>query len=637
VAYQDLLKDTSAIIENGNYFLITITDLDVNEVYPLQFRWKYNDGSFGDWGPSARINTPGASAPATPSALTVIGGAGFLTVTWDGKDASGNTMSNIQRLDIYIDGAPFDGSKPTESFISAATKTIAAPAGTYIISAYAVSSSNTVSAFNAPVTRSVTSATRPPETSVNPSIPTVSSVLGAIQVSWDGKTFEGANQPYGFDAAKVYVGTVSNFTPSSLTQVDVLNFANGQNVLNIGVGTLVDGVPLSYGIDYYVKIATTNGTDTSTPVSASGNPVRLGRVTSEDIITITADQIETGTLSAGAKITAGAAGGKRVELSGTGDTPFAIYGTGGTKIFDYNSASDKLTIVGDGTFSGNLSIGSSNAIFKAEPATGIWLGNSDYLSAPFSVGVNGVIKANSGTIGGWTLGGSYLQNSAQTFQINSTDSAMYIGPYGTNKHIKISALGGIQHLNATGTESGAFTLTPNGQLTVSGTITAGEFSAKGDTTPFSQNYWNESEFRVGNSNSYIRVAKTLGSVILSAGEPAGGEANGDEEEYYGGSKIILDNVNGTQIYNLPLLKNGVTAAGYIDGGRSTLVTQYKDATKPWYQFTKGLGNAARQRMIVSDPYDENKLKRGFGVYYGQINQAPTSSTGYVGDIWISWA
>jgi hypothetical protein len=636
MAYQDLLKDTSARIENGNYFLITITDLDVNEVYPLQFRWKYNDGSFGDWGPSARINTPGASIPATPSALTVTGGAGFLTVTWDGKDASGNTMSNIQRLNIHIDGAPFDGSKPTESFISAATKTIAAPAGTYIISAYAVSSSNTVSAFNAPVTRVVTSASRPPEASVEPSVPTVKSVLGAIQVSWNGKDKDGNNQPFGFNAAKVYIGTSDSFIPSDDNQVDKLNFANGQNVLNIGVGTVVDGVSLSYGIDYYVKIATTNGVDTSTPVYATGNPVRIGQVTTGDIITVTADKIRTGTLESNSIITVGTTSGKHIKLSGTGD-PLTIYGSGGTDnpVLSYNGS--RLTIVGDGTFSGNLSIGSSNAIFKAEPATGIWLGNSDYLSAPFSVGVNGVIKANSGTIGGWTLGGSYLQNSAQTFQINSTDSAMYIGPYGTNKHIKISALGGIQHLNATGTESGAFTLTPNGQLTVSGTITAGEFSAKGDTTPFSENYWSETEFRVGNSNSYIRVAKSLGSVILSAGEPSGGEANGDEEEYYGGSKIILDNVNGTQIYNLPLLKNRVTAAGYIDGGGSTLATQYRDTTKPWYQYTKGYGSYARQRTIVADPYDENKLKRGFAVYYGQRNNAPTSSSGYIGDIWVSWA
>jgi hypothetical protein len=638
MAYQDLLKDTSARIENGNYFLITITDLNVNEVYPLQFRWKYNDGSFGDWGPSARINTPGASTPATPSALTVVGGAGFLTVTWDGKDASGNTMSNIQKLDIYIDGAPFDGSKPTESFTNAATKTITAPAGTYIVSAYAVSSSNTVSAFNAPVTRSVTAASKPPATSIQPSTPTVKSVVGAIQISWNGKDKDGNDQPYGFNAAKVYVGTSPSFTPTDANQVDKLNFANGQNVLNIGVGTVVDGTSLDYGINYYVQIATTNGTDTSSPVYAEGNPVQIGQVKPEDIFEVTADKITTGTLQSNSVITVGSTSGKHIKISGTGD-PLTIYGSGGINagaILSFNGS--KLSIVGDGTFTGNLSIGSSNSIFKAEPLAGIWLGNSEYGNAPFSVSVNGVIKANSGTIGGWTLGSSYLQNSTQTFQINSVDSAMRIGPYGNGKHIKISAAYGIQHLNASGSESGSFSLSPEGDLKISGTITAGEFSAKGDTTAFSNNYWNETEFRVGNPNSYIRVAKALGSVILAAGEPAGITAEGlDDEEYVGGSKIVLDNVNGTQIYNLPLLKNGVTATEYIDGGGSVLSTQYRDSTKPWYQYTKGYGAVARQRMIVADPYDQNKLKRGFGVYYGQRNSAPGYSTGYVGDIWISWA
>lgn len=638
MTYQDLLKDTSSRIENGNYFLITITDLDINEVYPLQFRWKYNDGSFGDWGPSARINTPGASVPATPSALTVVGGAGFLTVSWDGKDASGNTMSNIQRLDIYIDGAPFDGSKPAESFTAAATKTIAAPAGTYIISAYAVSSSNTVSAFNAPVTRVVTSASRPPEPSIEPSTPTVKSVLGAIQVSWNGKDKDGNDQPFGFNAAKVYIGTSPSFTPSDENQVDKLNFANGQNVLNIGIGTVVDGAALEYGVDYYVQIATTNGVDTSNPVYATGNPVRVGQVVSGDIITVSADKIVTGTLQSSSIITVGTTSGKHIKISGTGD-PLTIYGTGGVAagpILSFNGS--RLSIVGDGTFTGNLSIGSNNNVFKAEPLSGIWLGHQNYIDAPFSVGINGVIKANSGSIGGWTLGGSYLQNSAQTFQINSADSAMYVGPYGNGAHIRISALHGIQHRKADGTNSGAFELTPNGQLTVSGTITASEFSAKGDSTPFSQNYWNETEFRVGNSSSYIRVAKTLGSVILSAGEAAGITADGlDDEEYFGGSKIVLDNVNGTQIFNLPLLKNKVTATQYIDGGGSVYHTQYRDPTKPWYNYTKGYGSYARQRTIIADPYDDNKLKRGFGIYYGQRNGAPGYTTGYIGDIWVSWA
>jgi flagellar hook assembly protein FlgD len=471
MAYEDLLKDDSVGVDNNSYFLVTITDLDINTSYPLQFRWKYDDGSYGAWSAVRIITTPGESTPGTPSTLSVNGGAGIITVTWDGKDSLGNTMSNIDRLDVYIDGSPFDGTKATASFFTAGTKTIVAPAGTYIVAGYAVSKAGTKSAVNVPVTITVTSNVPTPSSSVTPSTPTVSSVLGAIQLSWDGKTSSGENQPYGFDAAKVYVGTSSGFTPSSSNQVDTLNFANGQNTLNIGVGTVVNGSALTYGTDYYVKIATTNGTDTSTPVSASGNPVRIGQVTSGDIVTITADKIATGTLSSSSTITVGATSGKHVILAGTGD-PFTIYDTNGTtKLLSYSTTSGKLSIVGDGSFTGNLAIGSSDAIFKAEPATGIWLGNATYSSAPFSVSTNGVIKANSGTIGGWTLASSYLENSAQTFQINSNASTMYIGPYSSGDHIRISASGGIQHTNSSGSATGKFTLTPSGSLTLSGTFT----------------------------------------------------------------------------------------------------------------------------------------------------------------------
>ena len=472
MAYEDLLKDTSQYVENGDYYLLTITDLDINTSYPIQFRWKKKDGTFSVWSGVKVITTPGESTPATPSTLVVENETrGYLRITWDGKDASGNTMSNLDRLDIYIDGAPFDATKPAASFFVAGTQTIVAPAGTYIIAAYAVSKAGTRSAINSPVTRIVKSNVPAPADSVTPSTPTVTQVLGAIQLSWNGKTSTGADQPFGFDAAKVYVGTSAGFVPSSLNQVDTLNFANGQNTLNIGVGTVVDGTALTYGVDYYVKIATTNGTDTSTAVSASGNPVRIGQVTSGDIVTITADKIATGTLDAGSTVTVGSPTGKRVVLAGTGD-PLTIYDTdGSTKLLSYSTTSGRLSIVGDGSFTGNLSIGSSNSIFKAEPATGIWLGNASYASAPFSVSTNGVLKANSGTIGGWTLASSYLQNSAQTFQINSNDSTMYIGPYTSGNHIRISASGGIVHTNSSGSATGNFTLTPNGNLTISGTFT----------------------------------------------------------------------------------------------------------------------------------------------------------------------
>ena len=479
MAYEDLLKDTSQpSSDNQNYFTLTITDLNITTLYPLQFRWKYNDGTFGAWSAVKSITTPGESFPNVPSTLTIANNTkGYIEITWDGKDSNGNTLTNFDRIDIYINGSPFNASKPADSLFAAGTKTIVAPAGTYIISSYAVSKAGTLSAMSSAVTRTVLTNVPTAESSVTPSTPTVSSVLGAIQLSWNGKTSSGGDQPYGFNAAKVYVGTSLGFTPSSSNQVDTLKFANGQNTLNIGVGTVVDGTALTYGVDYYVKIATTNGTDTSTAVSATGNPVRIGQVTSGDIVTVTADKIATGTLSSGSTITVGNTSGKHILLSGTGD-PLTIYGTGGVAggaILSFNGT--KLSIVGDGTFSGNLSIGSSNAIFKAEPATGIWLGDATYSSAPFSVSTNGVIKANSGTIGGWTLGSNYLQGT--NFEINSSNSTIYVGPSG-GQHIRISASGGIGTYNG-GSPTGSFSLSTSGSLSLSGSITATSGSIGGWT------------------------------------------------------------------------------------------------------------------------------------------------------------
>lgn len=484
MAFEDLLKDSSSPLDNKNYFNLTITDLNISTLFPLQFRWKYEDGSFGPWSAVKSITTPGESFPNVPSTLTVANNTpGYLQITWDGNTSTGAALTNFDRVDIYVNGAPFDSSKPATSFFSAGTKTIVAPAGTYIVSSYAVSKIGTLSAMSTAVTRTVTASVPAAESSVTPSTPTVSSVLGAIQLSWNGKTSGNANQPYGFTAAKVYVGTSSGFTPvdigsSGANQVDVLDFANGQNTLNIGVGTIVNGSALTYGVDYYIKIATTNGTDTSTPVSATGNPVQIGKVTSGDIVTIAADKITTGTLDSASTITVGSTSGKHVKLSGTGD-PLLIYGTGGVAggaILSFNGT--KLSIVGDGTFSGSLEIGSSNAIFKADPSTGIWLGNATYASAPFSVSTNGVIKANSGTIGGWTLGSTFLQGS--NFEINSSSSTIFVGPTG-GQHIRMSASGGIATYNG-GTQTGGFNLTTSGSLTLSGTLTAASGSSIGGWT-----------------------------------------------------------------------------------------------------------------------------------------------------------
>jgi flagellar hook assembly protein FlgD len=485
MAFEDLLKDSSFPLDNKNYFNLVITDLNISTSYPLQFRWKYEDGSFGPWSVAKTIATSAESFPNVPSTLTVADNtAGHLQITWNGNSSTGAALTNFDRVDIYINGNPFDSSKAALSFFSAGTKTIVAPAGTYIVSAFAVSKIGTLSAMNTAVTRTITSAVPAALASATPSTPTVSSVLGAIQVSWDGKQSDGSSQPYGFNAAKVYVGTSAGFTPSASNQVDILNFANGQNTLNIGVGTIVNSVALTYGVDYYVKIATTNGTDTSTAVSATGNPVQIGKVTSGDIVTINADKIATGTLDAGSTITVGSTAGKHVVIAGTGD-PLTIYGSGGVPggaILSFNGA--KLSIVGDGTFSGNLAIGSTStaSVFKAEPATGIWLGDQTYASAPFSVSTNGVIKANSGTIGGWTLASTYLQSN--NVQIDGANGIIYAGPTG-GAHIRISS-GGLASYTG-GTANNVLNIAANGQITatnvtLSGAITATSGSFTGSIT-----------------------------------------------------------------------------------------------------------------------------------------------------------
>lgn len=484
MAYEDLLKDNSFPLDNKNYFNLVITDLNISTAYPLQFRWKYEDGSFSPWSVSKTIATPAESFPNVPSTLTVENNTrGFLKITWDGNNSTGTPLTNFDRVDIYISGNPFDGSKPTSSFFSAGTKTIVAPAGTYIISSYAVSKIGTLSAVGVPVTRIVKDAALPIEPPEDPFAPTITAGLASVIVSWNGKRSDGNDFTTGaFASAKVYIGTSSGFTPSADNWVHSLNFANGTNQVSIGVGTVIDktvGTTLQYGIPYYIKIRTVNsdGTETSTAIASSPTNITVDK--------LPASEIKTGILAADASITAGASGGSRVVMSGAA-SPFIIYGTDGTtKLLEFiGGSTGTLAITGNSTFSGNLVIGSTStpSVFKAEPATGIWLGDQSYASAPFRVSTNGVMKAVSGTIGGWTLDTNYLYSG--NFQINGNAGAIYAGPTGGN-HIKIDANGLVSYTGASPNSN--LNVASNGQITannvtISGAITATSGSFTGAVT-----------------------------------------------------------------------------------------------------------------------------------------------------------
>jgi hypothetical protein len=481
MAYQDLIKDTSQSFENGNYFIVTITDLDVNQPYPVQFRWKNKDGTFSIWGAARTLSTPGESDPATPrlQSANVVGGAGFLSVTWDGKNSAGADLTNIDRVDIYIDGHPtYDGTKPTDNFKTAGTKIFSAPAGAYTVILVAVSKLGTMSPTSAAITKTVTAIGTPITTPEDPFAPTITAGLASIIVSWNGKNSDDENFAAGaFSGAKVYIGTSSTFTPSADNWVHSLNFANGNNQVSIGVGTVINktsGATLQYGTPYFIKLRTINaiGTETSTAIASSPTSVTVDK--------LPASEIKTGILAADASITAGASSGARVVMSGA-SSPFIIYGTDGTtKLLEFiGGSTGTLAITGSSTFSGNLSVGSGNSIFKAEPATGMWLGNATESSAPFSVSNNGVIRATSGTIGGWHLGSAVLQNASSNPTIRLSTSGITAGST-SSAYVDISA-DGITHRNSNGTASGRFTLTTGSSpsLTVNGSITASTFSLSG--------------------------------------------------------------------------------------------------------------------------------------------------------------
>ena len=104
--YQDLLKDTSQSYDNGDYFIVTIPGLIPGTIYPLEFRWKYKDGTFGeDWSAVKTITAPSESIPQAPklNPADVTYSQGIITVKWSGKNALGNDYSQIfSHVNVYL-------------------------------------------------------------------------------------------------------------------------------------------------------------------------------------------------------------------------------------------------------------------------------------------------------------------------------------------------------------------------------------------------------------------------------------------------------------------------------------------------------------------------------------------------------
>ena len=95
---------------------------------------------------------------------------------------------------------------------------------------------------------------------------------------------------------------------------------------------------------------------------------------------------------------------------------------------------------------GALTIGSGSSIFKAD-VYGIYLGNSTFASAPFSVSPGGTLKATSGTIGGWTINTNNLKSTNNAVLLDNSQGLISVtDPNNINKGVYLTAGNGTPKL-----------------------------------------------------------------------------------------------------------------------------------------------------------------------------------------------
>ena len=652
-------------------FKVVAAGLQVDKSYSFQFQYVFADGTTSEWSPGYFITATTESVPGAPTA-TVTGGAGFIQVSLPTFPA------NASRVDVRIANGIFgDGTKVAASFTAAGVRTITAPGSASPGSLYTVTLLTvTPSKINGDPSSPVNVYVTDPAASIAVEPPTLASGLSvssapfAVAVNWAG-TYSSSDFD-GFKSIDIHVrssdvGDTATAGFSSTTQVATLTVTGTTNRQNVGLDNLRQALGLANNTAaytapmffYYITrnsqdaLYSVSGTPTYTRINSSSvNPTKANFVDlANGVISIENLVAGNGNFSSYLRVgSSDTSGGARIELSGVDNFTdsnttkivqrgLTAYDSGNNEVlrFDYGATTPTLTIKGNGDFSGNLSIGSGNNIFKAQPATGVWLGHANYLDAPFKVNTTGYLESTSGKIGGWTITGTILESSnilTNKISLNPATPKIALISSGVEK-ITIDPIEGIKHAD------GNFILTPGGSLTIKGDFSLGNSI---------YNYWTSAGgFRAGGADTYASVNPSNGTTLLFSKQGSSTDTDsGYTTEVYPMTTVpqqIKVDGNYIQIQGLPGVGNGLTAYGDLlgplgDGVANASTTQYWSAgyTYAGREPSFNYGNAARYRMIVADPYDYNKLKRGFGVYYGvrASGNAPTSSTGLVGDLWVSW-
>lgn len=461
-------QESAQSATNKNYYDVKVPNLKIDQNYVFQFQWVFEDGTTSPWSPGYNFHTITEGQPLKPN-IAASGGAGFITVAWDGKSGSA-TIDKIKRVDVVITNGQFGTGTVAYSFTSAGSYNIPAAAGHYKVELIAVSPTGVTSQVSDTIEVDVFTVGETVQSPTNPNGFSSKRILAGIEVSWAG-TYSDSTFT-GFEAIKIYAGTSSAATSGTYTEVGVMT---GNNVVNTII-IPVDGTYVAYGQPVYIHAAAVNknGTVGTIQANVTNQSLGPGKATDADIndgavviSKLASDVLTVGNLKAGdinstSYIRAGSSGSARVELSsatvGSVNPGFYIYNSVGTPVLSA-PLNGGLSIVGSGSFTGSIT-----------GASGTFSGDIVASNNLFKV-QSGQVTATSGTIGGWTIDGAKFASSASNPKIEMdtglNSGLAQIRVNGTSGTITIDATNGIQDSN------GKFSLSPNGTLTINGSITAG--------------------------------------------------------------------------------------------------------------------------------------------------------------------
>jgi hypothetical protein len=469
MAYEDLLKDTSESKDDGNYFLVTITDLDIGTAYPLQFRWKNKNGTLGAWSSVKTFVSESATIPSEPNLGSgdVVGGAGFITVTWNGNNALAAAASNFDRVNIHISGTTFgDGTKPAGFFKQAGTQTFTAVPGIYIVQLKTISVDGTQSLFSTARTVTVTEIVEEIQTPVAPTGFTSERILGGIEVAWAG-TYGSAWT--GFEAINIYAGTSSSATGGTYIKVGQMTANKISNKIVIPV----DGTYVRYGVPVYIHASSVNRNGIESAISANVTSQSSGARSA--IGTDLADEI-----ISNAKLVNNAVTEAKIATSAITETKIATDAVTSQKIIANAITADKIV---------SSAITADKIATNAITAGKILAGEIDVTK--LSAGTISVNNLESGTLSATsfiragTAGSSRIEISSAAVSASSILAGLYI--YNGSTAVLQAPLGGgltiTGSLTATqiSTSSGKFSVNSSGILSATDAIIDGNITADGGT------------------------------------------------------------------------------------------------------------------------------------------------------------